>query len=308
VDPSKESSFAAPLPADSYAAYDPGLIEAPASSLAAPDPDNPPWGVLTAALTWLGSVVLLVGVQFLVIIPYALYNYRGAGLEGAGQFLLKDPKAILLSVLSTIPAHLLTLALVWAVVTGLGKRPFWRTLGWGWSASIGPWTSMGLAVLVLLVGGVLTKLVGGEATEVDQIVASSSAARFAIAILATVTAPLVEEMIYRGMLYSALQRVTGMVWAVVAVSFLFTFVHVFQYSNNLGVIAAITIFSLSLTLMRAYSGRLLPCYVMHLVFNGLQSIIIVSEPYMQRRGLGAVGQQKAEAFFHVVTRLLENLI
>ena len=295
-----------PLPADSYAAFDPGLIEAPASRLTAPNPDNPPWGVLTAMLTWLGSVVLLVGVQFLVIIPYALYNYRGLGMDGAGQYLLKDPMAILLSVLSTIPAHVLTLGLVWAVVTGFGKRPFWRTLGWGWSASIGPWTSIGLAVLVLVVGGLLTKLVGGEATEVDQIVASSTGARFSIAILATVTAPLVEEMIYRGLLYSALQRVTGMLWAVVVVSFLFTFVHVFQYSNNLGVIAAITIFSLSLTLMRAYSGRLLPCYVMHLVFNGLQSVLIVSEPYMQRQPSG--GEQKAGFFLHALNSLVQNLI
>jgi uncharacterized protein len=305
VDTSKEASLITPLPPESYVdVVDPGLIKAPASSAVEVNPDNPPWGVVTAVLAWLGSVVLLLGVQFLVIIPYALYRYRGARFEEVGQSIQKDPTAILLSVLSTIPAHLLTLGLVWAVVTGLGKRPFWRTLGWGWSRNIGPWTSIGVAVLVLMAGGLLTQIAGGEETAVDQIVNSSTAARLAIAVLATVTAPLVEEMVYRGLLYSALQRVAGTVWAVVVVSSLFTFVHVFQYSNNLGVIGAISIFSLSLTLMRAYTGRLLPCYVMHLVFNGIQAIVIIFGPYMQRGGGG--GEQKA-AVVHAVTRLLQHL-
>jgi membrane protease YdiL (CAAX protease family) len=304
VDTSKEASLITPLPPENYVdVVDPGLIEAPASSAVEVNPDNPPWGVVTAVLAWLGSVVLLLGVQFLVIIPYVLYKYRGARFEDVGLTIQKDPTAILLSVLSTIPAHLLTLGLVWAVVTGLGKRPFWRTLGWGWSRNIGPWTSIGVAVLVLMAGGLLTQIAGGEETAVDQIVNSSTAARLAIAVLATVTAPLVEEMIYRGLLYSALQRVAGTVWAVVVVSSLFTFVHVFQYSNNLGVIGAISIFSLSLTLMRAYTGRLLPCYVMHLVFNGIQAIVIIFGPYMQR---GGGGEQKA-AVVQAVTRLLQHL-
>ncbi|HEX8142687.1 MAG TPA: CPBP family intramembrane glutamic endopeptidase [Pyrinomonadaceae bacterium] len=305
METSKEASFAPPLPPDSYAVVDPGLIAAPPSSTYEVNPDNPPWGVLTAVLAWLGSVVLLVGVQFLVIIPYAIYRYGSASLQHTGQALQKDPAAILLSVLSTIPAHVLTLGLVWAIVTGFGKRPFWRTLGWSWSRTIGPGTSILVAVLVLIFGFLMTTLIGGDATEVDQIVASSLAARISIALLATVTAPLVEEMIYRGLIYSALQRVTGMLWAVITVSFLFTFVHVFQYSNNLGVIAAITIFSLSLTLMRAYTGRLLPCYVMHLVFNGLQSVVIVLEPYI-RRSSGGNGEQKA-AIIHTLTQLIRNL-
>jgi uncharacterized protein len=304
VDRSKDPSFATPLPPDSYAVFDPGLIAAPASSEAELNPDNPPWGVLAAVLVWLGSVVLLLGVQFLFIIPYVMYRYRGAGFETAGQTIMKDPTAILLSVLSTIPAHVLTLGLVWAVVTRFGKRPFWPTLGWSWSSNVGPWISILVAVLVLVTGGVLTKLIGGEATEVDQIVASSMAARISIALLATLTAPLVEELIYRGILYSALQRGVGRLLAIIFVSALFSLVHVFQYSNNLGVIAAITVFSLSLTLMRAFTGRLLPCYIMHLVFNGLQSLVILFEPYMQRTS--STTEQKA-VIVHTLTHLLQSL-
>lgn len=292
-----------PLPPDSYSAFDAGLVAAPDSRVAEPDPDNPPWGVATAMLVWAGSILLLVFIPSLIILPYILYGHTGAKIETTGQ-LLNDPVAVLLSVLSTIPVHVLTLALVWAVVTGLGKRPFWRTLGWSWSSNVGPWTSICAAVVLLVAGGVLTWAVGGEPTEIDQIVSSSTAARISLALLATLTAPLVEETVYRGVLYSAFQRVTGMRWAIVIVASLFTLVHVYQYRHNLGVIAAISMFSLSLTFMRAYSGRLLPCYVMHLVFNGLQSLVIVFGPYIQRGSSG--GEQKA-AIIHTLTHLARNL-
>ena len=62
---------------------------------------------------------------------------------------------------------------------------------------------------------------------------------------------------------------------------MFTGVHVVQYRNNLGVIAVISMLSVSLTLVRAFTGRLLPCFLMHLVFNGIQSIYIVLSPYLE---------------------------
>jgi membrane protease YdiL (CAAX protease family) len=305
VDTSKEPSLVAPLPHDSFADFTHELTPAPPSSADEVNPDNPPWTVVTAFLAWIASALLLLFMPVIVLIPYALLGRRDAVLGGGAQTLLQDQTAILLVVLSTLPAHLLTLGLVWMVVTGFGKRPFWPTLGWSWSRKVGLWTSTGVAILVLVVGGLLTILIKGDPTELDQIVASSTAARISIALLATLTAPLVEEMIYRGLLYSALQRVTGTVWAVIIVSALFAGVHVYQYKNNLGVIAAITIFSLSLTLMRAYSGRLLPCYIMHLVFNGLQSVFLVLEPYMRR---SSGGEQKATIIVDAAQHLLQKLI
>jgi membrane protease YdiL (CAAX protease family) len=302
VDTSKEAAFVTPVPTEGYSALETGPVVAPEVRVAEPDPDDPPWSVTTALLVWAGSILLLVFIPSLVILPYILYGHSGARIENTGQ-LLNDPVAVLLSVLSTIPVHILTLGLVWAVVTGLGKRPFWRTLGWSWSSNVGPWTSIGCAVVVLLVGGVLTWIVGGESTEIDQIVSSSTAARISLALLATLTAPLVEETVYRGLLYSAFRKVTGIHWAVIIVSSLFALVHVYQYRHNLGVIAAISIFSLSLTFMRAYSGRLLPCYVMHLVFNGLQSLVIVFGPYVQRGS----GEQKA-AIIQTLTHLTQSLV
>jgi hypothetical protein len=62
---------------------------------------------------------------------------------------------------------------------------------------------------------------------------------------------------------------------------MFAGLHVIQYWPNAGAITAISLLSLALTVVRARTGRLLPCYVIHLVFNGIQSIIIVAEPYLR---------------------------
>jgi membrane protease YdiL (CAAX protease family) len=266
------------------------------------DPDNPPWGVVMAILVWLASLLLLAIASALALIPYAAY--RGISATSPDypralvEFALKDPWAIFVQVASTVPAHLFTVLIVWAVVTRFGRRRFWETLGWSWGRYFGLWTSIALGAVLFVVSSVIVHLLGGDKlTPLEEIINSSAATRYMIAGLATLTAPFVEELVFRGVLYSALQRfiakiaamvsglelqglpptaqLIGKTGAVILVTILFAVVHIPQYQTNYGVIAAICLLSLSLTFIRAFSGRLLPCYVMHLVFNGIQSVIIV---------------------------------
>jgi membrane protease YdiL (CAAX protease family) len=259
-----------------YAPWPPGQLQ-PAAAPGVIDPNNPPWGLTAAILTWLGSVALLFVVPILFLLPYAMAN---ADRLGDGQSILEDKTALFLAVLSTIPVHLLTLGLVWVVVTRFGKLPFWRALGWSWSKRVGFWTSAGIAIALLVAGLAFTQFVGGEPTDIDRIMRSSMAARITLALVAALTAPLVEELVYRGLLYPALQRVTGTFWAVLLVSILFTLPHVPQYYNNAAVVTVIFVLSLSLTLVRALTGRLLPCFIIHLIFNGIQSAFMIAEPYL----------------------------
>lgn len=228
----------------------------------------------------MGSVALLYLIGIVIVLPYTLTHVQSREPEKIKQFLLTDKTAVFLQIFSAVPAHLLTLFIVWAVVTRFGKRPFWKTLGWSWSERFGFWKSTGLAVGLLLVGFGVSKIIGGEPTLIDQIVENSLASRYMLAFLAAASAPFIEEVVYRGVLYSALQKTIGIMWAVVIVSILFAGVHVLEYYNNLGVILVISILSVSLTLLRAYTGKLLPCFIVHLVFNGIQAILILIEPYL----------------------------
>jgi membrane protease YdiL (CAAX protease family) len=259
---------------------------------AEPGPNNPPWGVVAAVGVWIMSFVFMLVTQMGFLIGYLLY--RGINLATVAEVVTKDPVAIFVAVLSIIPAHAFTLGLAWLLVTGVGKRPFLRTLGWEWGRDLtlrlggrslvlhfNFWLCAALAVVLLGVGLAVIKMTGNPPTELDRLIESSRATALATAFLATVTAPFVEEVIYRGVLYSALQRAAGKVWAVAIVGLIFTGIHVLQYLPSYGVIATIFLLSFVLTLIRAHTGRLLPCVVIHLVFNGIQSILIVLDPYIK---------------------------
>jgi membrane protease YdiL (CAAX protease family) len=243
-------------------------------------PDDPPWGVVAAVLTWLASIAFIVLVPNILTTPYIVYRYQGVvGLTQ--QQLMADKTVVFLLVLGWVPAHLLTLALIWAVATRLGKYSFRDVFGFSWSPNLGLWKSAGLAILLFVVAWLIASLFSAKPTDLDQILQSSRAAALIMALLAVATAPLVEELTYRGLLYSALQRVLGSWFAVVVVTSKFAGLHVWQYRQNIGVILSITLLSLVLTTVRARTGRLLPCFVIHLVFNGVSSLIIVFEPYLR---------------------------
>ena len=238
-----------------------------------------------ALLTWVGSVILLLAVPLLAVLPYFIYLAANSGSTTA-EALSQDKTFILLSLAGIIPAHLLTLLLAWVMVTEFGRRPFWKSLNFFWPPALGPWKGIGLSIIIsgllLGMGALSTYIIGGGKTDLDKLIESSYQARLVTAFLAVFTAPLVEEIIYRGMLYPAAQRLVGMGWAIALVSFLFAGVHYYQYRENLGVFTAIVILSVSLTVIRALSNSLMIPFVIHLLFNGIQSIIFVIEPLVNK--------------------------
>jgi membrane protease YdiL (CAAX protease family) len=255
-----------------------------------PNPDNPVWGIGGALLVWVVSIVLQAVTPVLFIIPYALPKFDPSSPEFGRQFLefvATDRTAVFLQIFSILPTHILIFALLWAFVTRFGKRPFLKSLGCDWFNTQDFWVKVGigvgLGVALFLVATTVAKLLGAEKpTALEQIINSSTAARYMIAALAVFTAPFVEEFTYRGVLYSALQRTIGVKGAVLMVLGLFTLIHVPQYWPNIGVIAAVGMLSIVLTVVRAYTGRLLLCVVIHLVFNLIQAVLLILEPYAQR--------------------------
>ena len=194
--------------------------------------------------------------------------------------------------------------MVWAVVTQFGKFPFWSTIGWNWGQNFSFWKSASLAVALLLVALLLGSLFGGQPTEMEKLILSSRMTAYATALLATATAPIVEELVYRGVVYAAFQRAAGAFWATLIVASLFAGIHFWEYWPNVGALSTIVLLSFALTVVRARTGRILPCLIIHLVFNGIQSLFIVFAPYVEH--LQHPGRQSA-AIVHLIGRVLGHL-
>jgi membrane protease YdiL (CAAX protease family) len=99
-----------------------------------------------------------------------------------------------------------------------------------------------------------------------------------LALVATIGAPIQEEIVYRGVLFTALEKAIGTRGSVVLVSLLFWGVHVMQYWQSVATLVAVLLLSVALTVLRAWSGKLLPCVATHLFFNAIQGFIIVFAP------------------------------
>ena len=241
--------------------------------------------VVKAIGLWVVSVLLLVFIPLVALLPYVIYKLATVGpAVFTPETLASDKWLIFYSVVGILPTHLITLAFAWFMVTEGGKRSFWKAVGWDWPGRPKRVTLISVLValgLYALAYGV-TNIFGGNKTDLDRLIESSMYTRVATALVAVATAPLIEEVIYRGVLYPAVEKMTGTVFAIIVVSLLFAGVHVWQYKDNVGVILVITLLSFTLTAARAVTGSMLPSFIIHLVFNGIQSVLIVLSGFIDK--------------------------
>ncbi|MDQ3179330.1 MAG: CPBP family intramembrane metalloprotease [Acidobacteriota bacterium] len=257
-----------------------------------PTPNNPPWNSGITLLVWAASVAFIVILPGLFVIPYILN--QGIELSDSIQlteYLQNNPTAILLNVFAVIPAHILTLVLAWMMVTKFNEFSFRQTLGWRWGG-FNWWNCFIIIGGFFLLAAVVSYYFPEQDNELLRILRSSRAAVYLVAFLATFTAPLVEEVVYRGVLYSALQRTFGISAGVFLVTLLFALVHVPQYYPSYSTIFLICLLSLILTLVRVRTGNLLPCIVLHTIFNGIQSLLLILQPFLPEN-IGGTSEQSA---------------
>lgn len=248
------------------------------------DPDHPRWGAGTGLAAWVGSLAAILFVPIVaVLLWYVIDKQRGLPVpdptdrQGMLDWVM-SPRILLVQVYSTLAAHIVTLALCWAIVTRFRKQPFLKSLGWNWaghSALYWGLISIGVLIAILVADQFFTRFLPQSETSFDQLLKSSEQVKIAVIVLAITSAPFVEEVIYRGILYSGLRKQFGTAATVIGVTLLFSTVHVLQYWGAWASMAGLTMLSLTLTIVRAKTKSILPCVVIHFANNLFSSIIIL---------------------------------
>ncbi|MBK6796434.1 MAG: CPBP family intramembrane metalloprotease [Acidobacteria bacterium] len=234
------------------------------------------WGPGTGLVVWFSSVALIFGFQMVAIFFYLAFKFSQT--RTLPKTLEIDSLLAGLSIGSTFPAHLMTLFICWFVVTDRGRRPFLKTLGWGWHSQFKWVHAVALAFLLTGVTILFEKRLPHKETDLEKLLKMGAMVRYLIAFLAVVTAPMVEEVVYRGILYTGIEKAWGKYAGIGFVTLLFALVHVPQYWGSVAAITAIITLSLVLTILRSWSGSLLPCVATHLVYNGIQAIALLFAP------------------------------
>lgn len=231
------------------------------------------WGIWSGLLVWVASIAFMLVLQLIALIGYGLAFDRGLL-----QDLMKGritPVAVLVSLVATFGAQILTMVLAWVIVTEAGKKPFLKALGWDWHPQFRMIHAIALSLGMLGLGWLAGEVLPHKETDLDKLLNMGLSVRLTVAVIATLGAPIVEEVVYRGVLFSAFERKTSSVLAIVVVTVLFWIVHVPQYWGSWAVLVSLLALSLALTLVRALTGKLLPCVVTHFLFNGIQAVGIV---------------------------------
>src|SRR5262249_35184389 len=135
-------------------------------------------------------------------------------------------------------------------------------------------------------------------TDLEKVLMRGYSVRVMIAVLAVATAPLVEEIVYRGVLYGGIERAHGRSAAIVVATLLFALGHFQQYWGSVASMATIFLLSLVLTTLRAWTGKLLPCVATHLVYNAIQAAILLLAPDE------AINSQPDQAALTIIWRIL----
>ncbi|MEO7539792.1 MAG: type II CAAX endopeptidase family protein [Pyrinomonadaceae bacterium] len=258
-----------------------------------PNPNDPPWTVLTAFGVWAASVLFVLIIPTLFLLPYlATLSPPITETEQIVEFAKTDPTALFLQILAILPAHLLTLAVVWLVATRGRKYKLTETLGLS-NGGLLWWHYIAILVGFFVIAGVVGYYFPEQDNDLIRILKSSRSAVYIVAFVATFTAPVIEEFVYRGVIYSAFQRTFGVSAAFLFVTLLFALVHVPQYYPSYSTIFLLTLLSVILTLVRVKTSSLLPCIILHTLFNGFQSVLLILEPYI---GDTAVADPSASIF------------
>jgi membrane protease YdiL (CAAX protease family) len=97
---------------------------------------------------------------------------------------------------------------------------------------------------------------------------NSPASAYAIAAFAVLVAPLMEELLFRGVLFAFFEKNGGLTFAVGFTAVLFAALHIPEYWGAWNNVVMILVVGLTFSLVRGLTGSLTPSFVLHLAYNG----------------------------------------
>lgn len=263
------------------------------SSMAAADPDpaaNPPArqpGVWSA----LGTVALYLLLQlgFGLLVVLGLWIARQTGFEAG----LHQPKTGLRTMMQTVMANpdvrvvvtVVTIAAAAAAMIAVVRRTWpaqWARAdlpGFGFVAPARRSAfaaAVLLGVALLLLGGIITRLLSqGHPIHQDVSVLAREVPpglRVLLALLVVCVAPVVEELVFRGVLLSGLAHRMPVGWAIVASAVIFGCIHLPDFRFSWYPIPALILLGLVLAWLRVRTRSLWPSITLHATNNLVAAI------------------------------------
>jgi uncharacterized protein len=171
--------------------------------------------------------------------------------------------------------------------TDIGVAVKWSDLGWGpvvWLGAVG--AQIVAALLVVWLGVPIS----GNTEAIDNLTADRTYI-VSIVITAVIAAPIVEEMVFRGVVLRSLRSRTPAVAAIVLQGLLFGLAHVdpVRGAGNVGLVMVLSAVGIAFGVSSHLLRRLGPSMVAHALFNGAVLLVVLTGAAGRVQDVGSVG-------------------
>jgi membrane protease YdiL (CAAX protease family) len=239
----------------------PDALSAAAPTL--PDTSPPPWGWQDLGLFLVFAFLALLLSNFVALAGYAVLQ----PLLGWRTPMPALPENTLFLLTLQLLFYGLVFAFIYFVVVLRYRRPFWTAIRWH--------KPTGAQTLKLFLGGILLAVAVGlaptllpdrESFPLERMFNSEQAA-YGVAAFAILIAPFMEELIFRGFLFSVFENKIGIHFAVGITALLFAALHVPEYWGAWNHVALILLVGMTFSLARGITGSLTPSVILHIAYN-----------------------------------------
>lgn len=158
-------------------------------------------------------------------------------------------------------------AIIYLLVVTYHHRPFWSSLNWRKPTARQAIGYM-LGGLLMAIGVQLAPTILPDRQNFPlERMFSSPLAAYAVAVFAVFIAPLMEELIFRGVLFAVFERRVSVRFAVATTTVLFAALHVPEYRGAWNHLLLICLVSGVFSLARGLTGSLAPSVILHFAYN-----------------------------------------
>lgn len=204
-----------------------------------------------------------------------LSRVKGVGEAAALEALRGDPLvAVPVQVLAWLPS----LAFIAYIVT----RRYGRSLadGLAWARLPRPVTTYVRTGVLLAIGSTLLAIAFNDPGHPNpmQELFSRREDLWLLATFGILVAPLIEEIVFRGFLYGALEHRHNSAVALAASTVVFAFLHGSQYGWQWAPLAVLVAIGCALGVVRMHTGSTKASTIVHAAYNGLLFLFLVSLP------------------------------
>lgn len=243
-------------------------------------------GAKTVGWNGLDAVGVTIAIYFLgqlggTVLTWLLF-YAVGNTPAQINLLLSDPSAYLQFAFMVLIEGV-TIAMVWLFLRR--RRTLWRSIGWVRPrlsdtvyAGLGAIAYYG--IYIALIQLVSTTLPGIDLEAEQDLGFTTDTTGLALGLVflsLVVLPPLVEEIVFRGVLYTGLRKSMNVIGAAISTSVLFAAAHLLGgVEDALLWVAAIDTFILSLVLvyLREKTGSLWPAILLHAIKNGVAFLLL----------------------------------